>query len=57
MEDPSEDFVALRDYLDCKYCQKLDVFQKDKLMAGYDDEMAKAVYEKRKINKVYTSKS
>lgn len=51
VEDPSEDFVALRDYMDCKYCQKLDAFQKDKLFEGYTDDMAKAAYEKRKINK------
>jgi len=48
-EDPDEEFIAMRDLLDCKNCLKLDSFKPDKLMAGWNDEMAKEAQEKLKL--------
>lgn len=40
VEDPSDNFVGLRDYVDCKRCLTLKSFQKDNLMKGWDKKMA-----------------
>lgn len=51
VEDPSDDFVRCRDYIDCKNCIGLDIFSKEKLLNGYDKEMHKVALEKFKISK------
>lgn len=57
-EDPDEDFIAMRDLLDCKNCLQLDAFKTEKLREGWSDEMTKEAQEKlklcpRQIRKVY----
>ena len=52
VEDPSEDFVRCRDYIDCKSCLKLDQFQKEKLLNGYSEDMKTAALKNYKINSV-----
>ena len=52
MEDPSEDFVRCRDYIDCKNCMQLDDYQKEHLLQGFSPKMSKAALEKFKISKV-----
>ena len=52
VEDPSEDFVRCRDYVDCLNCMKLDEFNKVHLCKGYSNSMKTAALNKFKINKV-----
>nr|CAG4647919.1 EOG090X06NC [Moina brachiata]SVE93024.1 EOG090X06NC [Moina brachiata] len=51
VEDPSEDFVRLRDFVDSKNCQRLESFQREKLLQGFSVEMADEAQSKLKINK------
>uniref|UniRef100_A0A8C8F3C0 Histone acetyltransferase type B catalytic subunit n=1 Tax=Oncorhynchus tshawytscha TaxID=74940 RepID=A0A8C8F3C0_ONCTS len=50
-EDPSENYVKLRDYVLVKLCQTLPSFSTDKLPLGFSDDMATEAREKFKINK------
>uniref|UniRef100_A0A6Q2X063 Histone acetyltransferase type B catalytic subunit n=1 Tax=Esox lucius TaxID=8010 RepID=A0A6Q2X063_ESOLU len=50
-EDPSENYVKLRDYVLVKLCQTLPSFSSDKLSLGFSDDMATEAREKLKINK------
>ena len=52
VEDPSADFIRLRDFVDASECSKLQAFSAEKLKKGFSEEMAKEGQEKRKINKV-----
>jgi histone acetyltransferase 1 len=51
VEDPSDNFVRLRDYVDTQNCMKLDAYSKDKVLAGYTDEMTKAAAAELKLCK------
>lgn len=51
-EDPSENYVKLRDYVLSKLCQGLPSFAAEKLHLGFSEEMVKESQEKLKINKV-----
>jgi len=51
VEDPSDEFIRCRDFIDCKNCMTLEQFSKDKLLAGYTPEMHKVALEKFKISK------
>ena len=51
-EDPSENYVKLRDYVLVKLCQPLPSFSTDKLPMGFSDDMSTEAREKFKINKV-----
>jgi len=51
VEDPSDEFIRCRDYIDCKNCMTLDEFSKEKLLAGFNPEMHKIAFEKFKISK------
>lgn len=51
MEDPSENFQRVRDYVDVKNCQSLSSFQSEKLLKGFSEEMQKEACEKFKLNK------
>uniref|UniRef100_A0A6G1SNU3 Histone acetyltransferase type B catalytic subunit n=1 Tax=Aceria tosichella TaxID=561515 RepID=A0A6G1SNU3_9ACAR len=48
-EDPDEEFIAMRDLLDCKNCLKLDSFQPEKLKEGWTEDMFKEAQEKLKL--------
>ncbi|XP_047227579.1 histone acetyltransferase type B catalytic subunit [Girardinichthys multiradiatus] len=50
-EDPSENYVKLRDYVLTKLCQNLPSFDVDKLHLGFSADMIKEAQEKLKINK------
>ncbi|KHJ80054.1 hypothetical protein OESDEN_20281 [Oesophagostomum dentatum] len=50
-EDPADNFVFLRDYVDCVNCSKLPEFSPEKLKGGYTPEMRDAAQSKLKINK------
>ena len=52
MEDPSDDFIRLRDYVDVKNCMKLSAFTKEKLQQGFNAEMVEEAKEHLKMNKV-----
>jgi len=51
-EDPSENYVKLRDYVLVKLCQGLSSFAADKLHLGFSTDMVQEAQDKLKINKV-----
>ena len=51
VEDPSDDFVRIRDYVDCKNCMTLASFSEEKLKKGFSKEMIEEARKKFKINK------
>lgn len=51
VEDPSEEFTRIRNYIDVKLCMKLPSFAPEKIKLGYTQEMAKEALEKCKITK------
>ncbi|CAF4916101.1 unnamed protein product [Pieris macdunnoughi] len=51
VEDPSDDFQRIRDYVDAKNCDKLPAFQPEKLYEGFSQEMVDQARSKYKINK------
>ncbi|KAJ8670297.1 hypothetical protein QAD02_001556 [Eretmocerus hayati] len=51
VEDPSEDFQRLRDYVDAVNCSKLPSFSKENLMKGFNKTMVLEAREKFKINR------
>ncbi|KAG9477318.1 hypothetical protein GDO78_002619 [Eleutherodactylus coqui] len=50
-EDPSENFVRLRDFVLAKLCQNLPCFSPEKLLEGFSKEMVTEAQQKLKINK------
>lgn len=48
-EDPAEEFIAMRDYLDCKNCATLPTFKVANLMEGFSKEMSDEARKKLKI--------
>ncbi|XP_039613558.1 histone acetyltransferase type B catalytic subunit [Polypterus senegalus] len=50
-EDPSENYVRLRDFVLVKFCQSLPSFSPANLVHGFSKEMIKESQEKLKINK------
>ncbi|XGW18878.1 hypothetical protein V3C99_003014 [Haemonchus contortus] len=50
-EDPADNFVLLRDYVDCVNCSKLPEFAPDKLRKGFTEDMRIAALNKLKITK------
>lgn len=52
VEDPSFDFLRLRDYVDALACIYLSAFSQENLRNGFSGEMVKEAREKLKINKV-----
>ena len=55
VEDPSPEFTALRDYIDCHNVLKLPSFQPSCLLQSYSPEMEREFQEKLKLHKVFTS--
>ncbi|XP_033624835.1 histone acetyltransferase type B catalytic subunit-like isoform X2 [Asterias rubens] len=51
VEDPSDNFVRLRDFVDCRNCQKLPAFTPPNLGKGFSPEMEKQALEKLKLCK------
>lgn len=51
VEDPSEVFTRLRDFVDCRNCLKLASYSKEHLHKGFSEEMRKEAQEKLKLNK------
>ena len=51
VEDPSDNFVRLRDFVDTRNCLKLSEFSKEKVLAGFTEEMTKAAAKELKICK------
>lgn len=54
VEDPSEDFQRLRDFIDVRNCMKLDIFSSANLEKGFTKDLVKECQGKLKINKVNT---
>ena len=52
VEDPSYDFIRLRDYIDALECSKLPAFAPEILRSGFSGEMVQQAREQLKINKV-----
>ncbi|TMW53820.1 hypothetical protein DOY81_001105 [Sarcophaga bullata] len=50
VEDPSEDFQRMRNFVDARLCVKLKSFQKDEIKKGFNKEMVKEARETLKIN-------
>nr|XP_033800318.1 histone acetyltransferase type B catalytic subunit isoform X5 [Geotrypetes seraphini] len=50
-EDPSENYVKLRDFVLVKLCQDLPCFSDEKLFQGFSKEMVMETQQKLKINK------
>lgn len=49
VEDPSDDFRRVRNYVDAKLCRTLPEFAPEQLRKGFSKEMAKAAKEKFKV--------
>ena len=54
VEDPSYDFIRLRDYIDALGCSKLSAFSPENLRSGFSDKMVEQARKQLKINKVGT---
>ena len=52
VEDPSENFQRVRDFVDVRNCQSLPSFDPSKLCKGFSEDMQKEAREKYKLNKV-----
>ncbi|XP_003739261.1 histone acetyltransferase type B catalytic subunit [Galendromus occidentalis] len=50
-EDPSDELTRIRDFLDCKNCQRLSSFHAAKLQKGFTDDMRSEAKEKFKIGR------
>ena len=56
VEDPSYDFIRLRDYIDALDCSKLSEFTPENLRNGFSDKMVQQGRKELKINKVFRRK-
>ncbi|XP_076028263.1 histone acetyltransferase 1 isoform X2 [Oratosquilla oratoria] len=54
VEDPSENFLRIRDFVDSKNCLKLPSFKPEKLDAGWSPDMAVEAQKKLKLSKKQT---
>ena len=52
VEDPSDEFVALRDFIDCRNAQKLESFQPPKVHQPFSEELEELCRQKLKLHKV-----
>ena len=50
VEDPVDDFIRLRDYVDVMKCRTLSAFKPEKLRKGFSKEMINEARKHRKIN-------
>lgn len=49
VEDPSDDFQRLRNYVDSKLCMKLKSFKREEVKKGFNKEMIKEARESLKV--------
>ena len=52
VEDPSEDYQRVRDFVDVKNCLNLDSYTAENISSGFTKALVKETQEKLKINKV-----
>ena len=52
MEDPSDEFRALRDFVDCRNALKMACFQPPAVHEGFGREMERECNDKLKLHKV-----
>ena len=52
VEEPSSDFLKLRDYVDALDCRNLSAFSPENLRSGFSDKMVQQARDELKINKV-----
>ncbi|CAH3164227.1 unnamed protein product [Porites lobata] len=52
VEEPSSDFLKLRDYVDALDCRNLSAFSPENLRSGFSDKMVRQAREELKINKL-----
>ncbi|KAM8705516.1 hypothetical protein ACLKA7_009902 [Drosophila subpalustris] len=50
VEDPSEDFQRLRNFVDAKLCMELKCFKRDEIIKGFNKEMVREAREALKLN-------
>eukprot|EP00118_Oscarella_pearsei_P019169 m.202096 g.202096 ORF g.202096 m.202096 type:complete len:147 (+) comp39604_c0_seq30:610-1050(+) len=53
VEDQSEEFTCLRDFVDCRNCLRLKPFSGEALQAGFTSEMASEASSELKLAKVF----
>lgn len=51
VEDPSDNFVRLRDFVDTKNCLKLPAFSKSEVLKGFSEDITTAAAKDLKICK------
>jgi len=51
VEDPADNFIRLRDYVDTQNCLKLEAFSKDKVLSGFSDAMVNEAAKQLKLCK------
>ena len=52
VEDPSDEFVALRDFVDCRNAMKMESFQPPKIHQPFGKELEELCRRKLKLHKV-----
>jgi len=52
VEDPSEDYQRVRDFVDTRNCMELESFSPENIQSGFTKEIVQEAREKFKINKV-----
>ena len=52
MEDPSDEFGALRDFVDCRNAMKMECFQPPKIHQPFSKELEELCRQKLKLHKV-----
>lgn len=56
VEDPSEDFQRMRNFVDARLCIKLKSFQKDEIKKGFNKDMVKEARETLKVSRIQKKK-
>jgi hypothetical protein len=52
VEDPSDEFVSLRDFVDCRNATKMESFQPPKIHQPFSKELEELCRQKLKLHKV-----
>uniref|UniRef100_T1PJU5 Histone acetyltransferase type B catalytic subunit n=1 Tax=Musca domestica TaxID=7370 RepID=T1PJU5_MUSDO len=50
VEDPSEEFQRMRNFVDCRLCMELKTFQREEIKKGFTKDMVKEARETYKLN-------
>jgi len=51
VEDPSDNFIRLRDFVDAKNCNRLGSYGREKLAGGWSEDMVREARDKLKLNR------